>query len=330
MQEAIERRPSPMSYVQLILRHFGTDEAQRVDLLDGLDLTPDDLGDPKLEMSFAQQGRLFHNLEKSFGDGWILDAPEVWAPASQGALGMATMSAATLAEAVFVLAAYATVQSNSQRLTIVRDVDWVSVRHSLAAELPGHQLWAATVGVYLALATMFQLILGASRSAIRYEFVRSPPDYAPRLEKLLAGEIKWRANLNAAVIPQRLMEIRSPLADPMTHEAALRVLEQIKRSERAPEGIKGRIEHLLANSPSGRLPSTRAARTLGLSQRTLVRRLADSGVTYRDLIDTELKSRARRWLDSGALSHAEIGERLGFADATGFSRACRRWFRTPT
>lgn len=330
MPESIERRPSPMSYVQLILRHFGANESRRVELLSGLDLTADDIDDPKLEMSFVQQEKLFDNLTKNFGDGWILDAPEVWAPASQGALGMAAMSAATLGEAVFVLAAYATVQSNNQRLTIVRDVDWVSVRHGLVAEAPGHQMWAATVGVYLALATMFQLILGAARSAIRYEFVRPPPDYAPRLETLLAGEIRWRANANAAVIPQQLMEVRSPLADLLTHEAALRVLEQVKRSERAPEGVKGRVEHLLSNSPSGRLPSARAARTLGLSQRTLVRRLAESGVTYRDLIDDELKSRAQRWLKSGSLSHAEIGERLGFADATGFSRACRRWFRAST
>lgn len=319
-----------MSYVQLILRRFGTVESQRIELLDGLDLKADDLDDPKLQMSFAQQERLFDNLAKNFGDGWILDAPEVWAPVSQGALGMAAMSAATLGEAVFVLAAYATVQTNTQRLTIVRDVNSVAIRHAFAAESPGHESWAAIVGVYLALSTMFHLILGSARSAIRYEFVRSPPDYVRKLVSLLDGEIRWRAAANSAVVPQRLMEIRSPLADPITHEAALRVLEQIKRSERAPEGVKGRVELLLANSPNGRLPSARTARTLGLSQRTLVRRLAESGVSYRDLIDGELKSRARRWLESGALSHAEIGERLGFADATGFSRACRRWFRDST
>jgi AraC-like DNA-binding protein len=316
-----------MSYVQLVLRRFGTVSSKRAELLEGLDLTADDLDDPKLQMSFAQQERLFDNLSESFGDGWILDAPEVWAPASQGALGMAILSAATLGEAVFVMAAYATVQSNNHRLTIVRDVDWVTLRHGFASELPGQDSWVAIAGVFLALSTMFQFLLGGARSAIRYEFTRSPPDYAARLETLVSGEIRWRASANAALVPQRLMEVRSPLADPMTHEAALRVLEQAKRSERAPDGVKGRVEHLLANSPSGRLPSARAARTLGLSQRTLVRRLADSGVTYRDLIDSELKSRAQRWLESGSLSHAEIGERLGFADATGFSRACRRWFR---
>ena len=327
MPESIERRPSPMSYFQIILRRFAQDKERRAVLFEGLGLTSTDLEDPGLEMTFAQQSRLFDNLNKEFGDGWILDAQDLWAPASHGALGMAVMSAATAGEAIFVLAAYTTVQSANQRLTIARDVDQIILRHSPPAELPEHHAWAATVGVFLAVSAMLQMLLGGARAQVRYEFVRTQPDYAPRLEELLGGTIRWRAGANSAVIPQHLLEVRSPLSDPITHQTALGVLERARRSGRAPEGVRGRVADLLANSPGGRLPSARAARTLGLSQRTLVRRLADSGVTYRDLIDAELKSRARRWLDSGALSHAEIGERLGFADASGFSRACRRWFR---
>jgi len=97
---------------------------------------------------------------------------------------------------------------------------------------------------------------------------------------------------------------------------------------RAPAGVKGRVERLLAHSETGRAPAEVVAASLGLSRRTLMRRLAEAGLNYRELVDAELKTRARRWLDSGALSKAEISERLGFADVTGFSRACRRWFRT--
>lgn len=327
MPESIERRPSPMSYFQIILRRFALDGERRLELIEGLGLEPDEFDDPGLEMSFAQQARLFDNLNKAYGDGWILEAEDLWSPASQGALGMAVMSAATAGEALFVLSAYATVQSANQRLTINRDVDQISLRHSLATPMPEHQIWTATAGVFLATAAMLQTLLGSASSQVRYEFTRAAPDYAPRLQNLLGGEVRWGARSNVAVIPQYLLGVRSPLADPITHQAALDVLERARKSERAPEGVRGRVEDLLANSPSGRLPSAKAARTLGLSQRTLVRRLADAGVSYRDLIDAELKSRAARWLEGGALSHAEIGERLGFADASGFSRACRRWFR---
>jgi AraC-like DNA-binding protein len=66
---------------------------------------------------------------------------------------------------------------------------------------------------------------------------------------------------------------------------------------------------------------------MGVSRRTLVRRLADAGVGYRRLADDELRRRAERLLRSGALSHAEIAIELGYSEPTSFSRACRRWFR---
>jgi AraC-like DNA-binding protein len=68
-----------------------------------------------------------------------------------------------------------------------------------------------------------------------------------------------------------------------------------------------------------------AARMLGLSRRTMVRRLAESGVGYRQLLDSDLERRAAQLINTGALSHAEIAERLGYADATSFSRSLRRW-----
>jgi AraC-like DNA-binding protein len=95
----------------------------------------------------------------------------------------------------------------------------------------------------------------------------------------------------------------------------------------APETLKIRLSRLLARSETGRLSIGDAANSLGLSQRTLTRRLAETGLSYRDVVDTELRRRARLWLDVGTLSRAEIGERLGFSDAGSFGRALRRWFK---
>jgi AraC-like DNA-binding protein len=121
--------------------------------------------------------------------------------------------------------------------------------------------------------------------------------------------------------------MRSPLANAALSQHAVELLEQSAAAAAGPDGLRTRVQRLLATSDHGRLPSSFVARSLGLSQRTFARRLADAGASYRDLVDAELKARASRWLEAGMLSKAEIGERLGFADATGFSRACRRWFR---
>lgn len=326
MPDAVETRPVPMRYLRLLARRFDAGDARYASVFEGVDLKPEDFEDPNLDVSYAEQARMICNVERIFGDGWILEATEIWSPASQGALSIAALSSATVGAALAVLAAYVSVQAANQKLTIIREDESAIIRHGLRTELPASWAWAGTLAGILYMAEMLKLLIGKAHRA-RFEMVRAAPCYAPRLESMLGGEIRWLAASNAIILPVDALDVSSPFQDPITHEAALQRLEQARHSEREAVGVRDRVEHLLANSDCGRLASRLSARLLGMSQRTLARRLAEAGVTYRDLVDNEIRTRARRWLDGGALSHAEIGERLGFADATSFSRACRRWFK---
>jgi AraC-like DNA-binding protein len=327
MPDPIDLRPAPMSYFQLILRRFGVNDTLRGAILAGVGLSPEEIESPGSEINFTQQLRQFDNMNRLFGDGWLLDAPELWRPAAHGALGVAVMTSANLNEAILVITRYISARTPNQRLKLVRGEETVTLRHGLPIELPEAQTKISVEAVFLSLGAMLRWLLGDVSSQVRYEFAWRRPENAERFREVLGAQVAWNSGSNAVIIPVSLLEIRSPLADPVLHDAAVHRLEQARRSSRASGGVKSRIEHLLANSDSGRLGSGEAARTLGLSQRTLVRRLAESGMTYRDLVDSELKARAQRWLDAGVLSRGEISERLGFADATSFSRACRRWFK---
>jgi AraC-like DNA-binding protein len=57
-----------------------------------------------------------------------------------------------------------------------------------------------------------------------------------------------------------------------------------------------------------------------------VRRLAKAGLSYRSLVDNMLRARAEAMRAAGKLSREEMAAALGYAEATSFSRACRRWF----
>ena len=327
MPDPIDLRPAPMSYFQLILRRFGVNDTLRVAILDGVGLSSEEIESASSEINYAQQLRQFDNMNRLFGEGWLLEAPELWRPAAHGALGVAVMTSPDLDEALHVIVRYITARTPNQRLKLIRGEEVVALRHSLPIDLPGPQAKISVEAVFLSLAAMLRWLLGEVSSQARYEFIWPETEYAERLKEILGGEVAWDAGSNAVVIPRSLLEVRSPLADSVLHDAAVHRLEQARRTSQAATGVKGRAEHLLANSESGRVASADAARALGLSQRTLVRRLAQSGATYRDLVDAELKTRAQRWLDAGVLSRGEISERLGFADATSFSRACRRWFK---
>ncbi|RAP39880.1 hypothetical protein BYZ73_18040 [Rhodovulum viride] len=74
----------------------------------------------------------------------------------------------------------------------------------------------------------------------------------------------------------------------------------------------------------GRPGLDRVAARLGLSRRSLQRRLDLSGETWSALLDTELVREAQNLMASDG-PIAEIADHLGYADPAHFTRAYRRW-----
>jgi AraC-like DNA-binding protein len=77
------------------------------------------------------------------------------------------------------------------------------------------------------------------------------------------------------------------------------------------------------------------ARGVGAHRRIVNRRLAAHGTNFRELLDRERSEMAQRYLEQG-VSVESIAQRLGYSEATAFSRAFKRWhgapptrFRTP-
>ena len=70
------------------------------------------------------------------------------------------------------------------------------------------------------------------------------------------------------------------------------------------------------------------ARHLGISERTLQRRLADDGVSYQELVEEVRRAAAGRYLDESALAIGEIAYLLGYSEPAAFHRAFKRWYGT--
>lgn len=83
------------------------------------------------------------------------------------------------------------------------------------------------------------------------------------------------------------------------------------------------LERLTANPDVGDL----AAR-LGLTERTLARRLADAGFTYSDIKEELRRTHAAWYLRHTELSIEAIALQLGYADPTNFSRKFKHWYCT--
>ena len=95
---------------------------------------------------------------------------------------------------------------------------------------------------------------------------------------------------------------------------------------RDPDSLATRIKHDLRQMPPDTWPETDGlAASLWISASTLRRRLAEEGQTYQGLKDSVRKELAIVWLAEPQISFAEIATRLGFADASSFYKAFRKW-----
>lgn len=82
---------------------------------------------------------------------------------------------------------------------------------------------------------------------------------------------------------------------------------------------------LLECLPSGEATLQQTARRLGVSARTLQRRLTDEGTTFRSIVQTTREKLARHYLANTTLPYREISFLLGFDEPSSFFRAFHDW-----
>jgi AraC-like DNA-binding protein len=103
---------------------------------------------------------------------------------------------------------------------------------------------------------------------------------------------------------------------------AERALERVANGLGPADQVK---RYLLARPPA-RIPDiSTAARDLGLSARSLRRRLAEERTSYRELVRTVLEASAGHMLRDPGRSIQETAFALGFSNVGAFHRAFKRW-----
>ena len=160
---------------------------------------------------------------------------------------------------------------------------------------------------------------------------RAPPTRPTRHAALLGAPVSFGCSVPGLSIPIAAWTAPMRRADPAL-QATLRQLAG--RLDLGADGdgvevaLRARLRSLL---PEGKADATTAARTLGMSERTLHRRLRDAGRTFRGVLDAFREAEAERLLTGRRGSLAEVAFQLGFADQSAWNRAFRRWKgRSPT
>jgi AraC-like DNA-binding protein len=177
----------------------------------------------------------------------------------------------------------------------------------------------------VAVATLLEELTGRQGGLAEASFAYPEPAWADRYETAFGCEVSFARNRHALRIDAASLHQPLPGGDAVTAAAAEAQCRRLLATLAPAGGLATRLRRFMLAQP-GRLPTQdEAARHLGLSRRTLRRRLAEEGTGFRVLVDEVRFGLVTGYLEHTALSLDEIASRCGFSDAANLSHAFRRW-----
>lgn len=310
--------------------HHVTELVQRwqvepAELLDGLGLTQEDLTQPDRRLdipTFQELIRRARSLtgEPALGIYFGLDMRV----SSHGLLGYAALTSATVRAGLNLAVRYVPTRTTALGLRVVEGTDTAALIIDEVADLGDARdavLFALTMGIWqIAKAATGQQVGGEA------DFPFPRPEYMGRFEKYMPGGLRFDQPVTQLVFARELLDLPMAMSDPAAMQVAREHCERELQALGFGGDIVSRVRGVLQPAEGqGYRTLEEVARALHMSERTLKRRLATQGTSFTSVLDDARCERAMVWLREDKLSHADIAERLGYADASAFSRAFRRW-----
>ncbi len=170
--------------------------------------------------------------------------------------------------------------------------------------------------------------LGHAQFASAVHFTHRAPAYRAEYDRIFRVPVVFESDRNALVTDDAWMTRRTETTPGSRHVAGIlgahadELLERLDRSK----STRGRVESLLISIlPTGNANMLMIATSLGLSRKTLFRRLKIEGVTFEKVLDELRHTMAVHYLREKKISVNETAYLVGFSDPAAFSRAFKRW-----
>jgi AraC-like DNA-binding protein len=169
---------------------------------------------------------------------------------------------------------------------------------------------------------------GVDLTPVRVCFAHDAPEDTSEHRRFFHVPVTFGAGVNALVLSAA--DAARPLrgADAALADIVRRRLEKalVDRAQPNTDALASRVRRLLIEGlGQSTLTPAATSRALGVSTRTLSRRLAEEGTSFRQLLDAARAELAMALLQDRALSIGDIAFFLQYSEPAAFHRSFRRW-----
>ena len=230
----------------------------------------------------------------------------------------------SLRQAFDSLSKYHRLLSDYRHHELLEDDESVTVRCRHLPLPPRMQRFASEMTVSF----FFHLIRGFDLHARphRVSFAYPAPSYRAEYARIFDGTEHFDQPFTGIVFDRALLDRQGPHFDDDVHQALEALAERrlLRITQRTPYSVRIR-ELLVREGAPQRSDMLTVARALGMSTRSLRRRLASEGKSFNEVQSEALASMAKHLLQARRLTIQETAYEMGFSDARAFHRAFKRW-----
>jgi len=251
-----------------------------------------------------------------------LRVAEGWHLSDFGPVSLLLQHQPTLRHALAVVESYRHLLSNSVAMEVEEqgELALVHVRMMTGRPDPGRQAVELAVGVVLSL---MRAMLGPGWKPRHVHLShRAPPSHVTH-KRVLGPGVVFDGDFNGIVLDRADLDRVNPRADANLASYAKVFLDAQDRLDKDSVSAGARRAILLL-LPGGGGNVKQVGLQLGLSPRTLQRRLAQEGQEFSSLLNDVRAAEVARYLEDQRYPVTQIAMLLGFSDVSTFSR----WFST--
>lgn len=249
-------------------------------------------------------------------------------PGSYSLLGYMTMNSGSAREALELIPDYEVIVGDMGVTQVEPHGDLLAMRWVCQYDDPivrPHMI-DNVLGSWLLFARWLAELKHDKPEAVLFEYPEPDASLLPSYQEVFACPLEFNAGKSALVFTEDILETPLRQPDPLLlsqlEQQASAVIAEIQE----PNPIVVQTRNLLRTIMRTDIPRReKIAEQLGMTERTLQRRLQEAGTGYQQLLDELRKEAASDWLTNTDMAINDIAYKLGFSDARSFHRRFKIW-----
>jgi len=284
-----------------------------------------EIADPNARVSIRVVDTAFERAAQLISDpAFALRAAECWHPSLLGVLGFAWLSSESLGAALGRLERYSKIVGQKASCRCEESTgNWRFVFD--------HGRGDAPIGPVMAdfalsiIVSMCRANFGPAFALEQVTLRRPRPADAGPYTRYFACPVTFDAGEDSFVLAQAVVQQQLPTSNRELAQTLDGILAaQLAALQRQDLETQCRA-YLLNELVSGEPSEERLAKSLAMSRRSLQRKLAEVGLTFRGILEKTRYDLALYYLDDPSKSVTDITFLLGFSEQSAFTRAFKRW-----